>query len=154
MRSRAHTGELWEGEEELWEKWGKSSVRKEKEGVDFQKEKFKKGKDSLGILGRRKGRGPQGWVYLSVFLGSGDCSDSLLAPAPSAGLPPCRPADHDRGAGGLRQVLTSSRHPRGDAEGLGGRLLEQVIHTSLGSGSGERLTVGGWAALLSTILLR
>lgn len=75
--------------------------------------------------------GPQGWAYLSVFP-DGSGSDALLALAPSAGHPPCRPADHDRGAGGLWQVLTSSRHPGGNAEDLGGRLLEQVIHTSSG----------------------
>ena len=50
-----------------------------------------------------------------------------LASAPPAALPPCRPADDDRGAGGLRQVLAPPRHPGGDAEALGGRLLEQVL---------------------------
>lgn len=95
----------------------------------------RKGSKGKGLLedsrSEESKRGPRVWAYLSVFLG-GDGSDSLLAPTPSAGFPPCRPADHDRGAGGLRQVLTSSRHPGGDAEDLRGRLLEQVTHTSSG----------------------
>lgn len=48
------------------------------------------------------------------------------APLPSAALHSHRPADHDCGAGGLWQVLAPPRHPGGDAEGVGGRLLEQV----------------------------
>lgn len=75
--------------------------------------------------------GPQGQVYLSVFLG-GVCSHSLLAPLPSVTLPPCRPADHDRGTGGLWQILAPPCHPGGDAEDRRGRLLEQVINTSSG----------------------
>lgn len=55
-----------------------------------------------------------------------------LAPLPSVALPSCRPADHDRGTGGLWQVLTPPCHPGGNAEALRGRLLEQVINTSSG----------------------
>lgn len=51
---------------------------------------------------------------------------------PIAVLFPFRTADHDRGTGGLWQVLTPPSRTGGDAEDLGSRLLEQVISASSG----------------------
>lgn len=69
--------------------FGKGQWRKhlgnQKEVLDFQDRL--EGKDFLGTVGRRKiNAGPRVWsVCLSVFLGGG-CSDSHLAPLPSAAI--------------------------------------------------------------------
>lgn len=134
---------LWRDYKEMnYEEALRGSARRiwpAREGCKLQKEKL----GCLSLPGRGGDEGPRApahqffWVILLRL---------HPAPLPSAALHSHRPADHDCGAGGLWQVFAPPRHPGGDAEGVGGCLLEQVLLAPLPPATSLwRMPPHGWA---------
>lgn len=114
--------------------FGKGQWRKhlgnQKEVLDFQDRLEGEGLPGDCRKEENKCR-PEGLVCLSVCLSFWVVQTPIW---PHSHLPPssCRPADHDRWAGGLWQVIAPPSHPGGDAEDLRSRLLEQVLNACSG----------------------
>lgn len=99
----------------------------------------------LALPGRGGDEGPRAESTCPSTL-LGDIVETPPRSSPSAALHSHRPADHDCGAGGLWQVLAPPCHPGGDAEGVGGRLLEQVPLAFLAPATSLwRMPPRGWA---------